>query len=57
MRNVQNEEVEWVGWQLFFFKTVFYMKLLFGTVASIIGKFDQKNIISSYDALSTDLLI
>lgn len=47
------------GWDgnFFFFKTVFYMKLLFGTVASIIGKFDQKNIIRSYDALSTDLLI
>lgn len=46
-----------LGWQFFSFKTVFYMKLLFGTVASIIEKFDQKNIIRSYDALSTDLLI
>lgn len=43
-----------LGWQFFAFKTVFYMKLLYGTVASIIGKYDQKNIIRSYDPLNTD---
>lgn len=30
------------GGNFFFFKTVFYMKLSYETVANIIGKFDQR---------------